>query len=266
MAAACLTARVTRGPYCPALPPSCQLQEATSGKLNPLRKVNLGNINSLSGQTVSFELSYDPRAGYSYTLATSAGENVLQFTPADNAFNGVFFNSFHNAISVKIAARYPNPADSATSDQNNEAVLTNTVFTITDSLDPVIECGSSLLDSTVSTSGTKPDTVSARSAVEEPWIVADRDLSHSSWTLTGNIQLSRTLTGDSTIDDAGDNLVQLQIRSAEISSIEAAALTRDCPSTCVAFVPVNRVAKKSAKRAPSTFKVSLRVITVQACC
>jgi hypothetical protein len=48
---------------------------------------------------------------------------------------------------------------------------------MTDSSDPVTDCGSI------------PDTVVSRNARNTQWIVANRDLSRTSWIVTGDIQL-----------------------------------------------------------------------------
>jgi hypothetical protein len=194
----------------------------------------LGNpATPLSGRPIPFEFTYNVRtvpavsmmtpavkAGYTWKLSNlpSSSESVTQeFSPADLGIGGTAFSDPHNAILIGLSARFGSSGSSS-------AVLTDAKFEITESLDPFILCGSTDIPTTrVATTNGVADPIDQKSL----WIVADRDLSRTSWKITGTITLTSTRASG-----GGEEQVKFFIIVKETGPVTAKDIVERCPETC----------------------------------
>lgn len=185
--------------------------QGNSDVAGTFKQQELGNILAVSGKPFDFQLKYTPSTGYEYGFALGTLDNkTLTFRGTDNTLQGVRAIDFFNAISIRTRAE-------AT---NSSVVLTSLNFTVIDSFDPAIACGSLVPNVTVSTPG------AAQTSVQ--WLVSDKDLSRTSWTITGTVVATRQSGG-------GSETVRLQIATAEVSKTDAESLTSNCTSACPAL-------------------------------
>jgi hypothetical protein len=199
----------------------------------------LGNpATPLSGEAIPFEFTYNVRtvpavpmmtqvqAGYTWQLSNlpnSAPASIVtqDFSPTDTGIGGAVFSDPHNAILIGLSARF-----NASGSGSSSAVLTGAKFEITESLDPFILCGSTDIPTTsVATNNGVADPIDG--SQKSLWIVADRDLSRTSWRITGNITLTSTRTSG-----GGEELVKFFINVKETGPVTAKDIVERCPETC----------------------------------
>lgn len=185
-------------PQSPATLTSANILQTANGDAN-------NNIAALNNVDFPFTLSYSSTSGYRFTIGSTLAD--LDFTPGESPFLGNAYNAAHNAIRIDLRAE-------TAAGTTSGAVLSNADFTITGLPSPAAECGS-IPDTAVST----PVTV-AGSSTAQLWIVVNRDLSTTSWQLSGNIKLAKT--------SGSDEGVRLQIRSVQVPPEEAETLTDAC--------------------------------------
>jgi hypothetical protein len=203
----------------------------------PFEQKNLvasGTASGLWNQVIPFKFIYNVRtvgtrqAGYTWELSDipaslSSPVATLDFTTGDAGIGGAAFSDPHNAILIGLSARFPT---SAADIGSSSAVLTDATFEITESLDPFILCGSTTIPTTrVATTNGVADLMDG--SQKSLWIVADRDLSRTSWQLTGNIRLTSTNTAA-----RDDELVKFFINVKETGPVTAKDIVERCPETC----------------------------------
>jgi hypothetical protein len=162
----------------------------------------------LNNLVFPFTLSYSSALGYRFTVGSSSPLLAdLDFTPGESPFLGNAFNAAHNAIRIDLRAE-------TAVDTTSAANLFDVDFALTGLASPVSECGS-IPNTEVST----PVAV-AGSRTAQLWIVVNRDLSTTTWQLSGKIQLARS--------GGSEEAVRLQIWSVQVSPEEAETLTNTC--------------------------------------
>lgn len=208
------------------------LQDPQPFALDSSEQKGLGSVGDLTGDVLPFELSYTFRQDYVWKLSdTPIGAWTLDFNQADNNAgrgNGVKFDETHNAILISLVAKWPTSGTGSSS-----AIMTDAVFEITESLDDVVLCGSAIPDISVGTIDNAVDPQFGQN-LKEYWIVADRDLSRTSWKITGKIKLTRVLTVPNGTASGPEEFVKFFIKSLEIGPVAAKNLANNCAESCAA--------------------------------
>jgi hypothetical protein len=141
------------------------------------------------GSDVQFTLTYTVGVGYSWVLNRVAGgpSATVSFVRDVGPVNNVMATDYHNAIMVVARSVEAGPTSEALIDTLQFTFLDNSGLTPCGTLDGLLRQGNT--------------------GIVREWIISDRDLSQTSWELTGRVRVNRIATD--TI--AAENGVQVAI-------------------------------------------------------